>query len=523
MISRYLHHFQYLSIVLPLLITAFSSTAPPNTLTNHAPSWNILQGRILETSTGKRLRQGDDQNAIGRGPPNTNALLRLFDAKDDSEVRVTLFRDSSAWCPYCQKTWLLLEEKRIPYRVQKVPMNAYGDKPAWYTRKVDGGKLPAIELDGKLHVESLEIMMLLDYTFSNNGPRMIPPKGTKDADQFQILMDLEKELQRDWFSLVFYPVDGEDLAKARQNLFDTLHRVDDALSETKGPWFLGGDDPSIVDLQFVVSMERLVASALYWKGLAIRQMGFKSIDTWLEAFEARPNYIATKSDYYNHIFIMPSQNGPGYSIDEAKGVSNKIYGLDDAWKLPLKNTHEPLAPLQAVGGDESARHEAAYRLIFNSKNITYFACRGAGEPGRPAFHAELADPYAEPDESYIPAVDICLRHVALALIDGIDVAKTNALLDLVGNAGSNELRPNWYDYIDDDDDEKKVYYWNELTGEVTWTPPTKQLDTCLMYLRDRVGVPRDMGQAAAMQLRSHLNWAIDLLQSDDGKESSSEN
>jgi glutathione S-transferase len=29
------------------------------------------------------------------------------------------------------------------------------------------------------------------------------------------------------------------------------------------------------------------------------------------------------------------------------------------------------------------------------------------------------------------------------------------------------------------------------------------------YLRDRVGVPRDMRFPAARQLRAHLNWVID--------------
>ncbi len=33
----------------------------------------------------------------------------------------------------------------------------------------------------------------------------------------------------------------------------------------------------------------------------------------------------------------------------------------------------------------------------------------------------------------------------------------------------------------------------------------------LVYVRDRVGVPRDLPLPAARQLRAHLNWAIDSL------------
>lgn len=115
------------------------------------------------------------QRDVGTSSPHHKAKLRLF-GKSSSDVRVVFYRDASAWCPYCQRVWLYLEFKKIPYRVETVPLSFYGIKPAWYTQKVPSGLVPAIDLDGKTVEGSLEIMQLLENTF-NSVDHVSPPSS----------------------------------------------------------------------------------------------------------------------------------------------------------------------------------------------------------------------------------------------------------------------------------------------------------------------------------------------------------
>ena len=104
-----------------------------------------------------------------QGPAHSYATLRTFG--QPGEPRITLYRDHAAWCeysclinsklpacwgrwrcrralatappahppaagPYCHKIVLQLEEKRIPYRIEKINMRCYGDKPPEFMKKV---------------------------------------------------------------------------------------------------------------------------------------------------------------------------------------------------------------------------------------------------------------------------------------------------------------------------------------------------------------------------------------------------
>ena len=48
------------------------------------------------------------------------------------------------------------------------------------------------------------------------------------------LFQLEQELQSAWFSLVFYPVEGEALEKARDNFLNVIARIEERIVENNG-------------------------------------------------------------------------------------------------------------------------------------------------------------------------------------------------------------------------------------------------------------------------------------------------
>jgi glutathione S-transferase len=150
-----------------------------------------LSWRELETLTDYQI---DPVN----GPTNAQARLRLF-GLPQADVRVTLYRDNHAWCPYCQKVWLWLEEKQIPYRIEKVTMFCYGEKESWYKRIVPSGMLPALELDGRLITESDSILIALEQVFGPLGQGMESPTVLP-------LRQLERLLFRAWCSWLCYPM-----------------------------------------------------------------------------------------------------------------------------------------------------------------------------------------------------------------------------------------------------------------------------------------------------------------------------
>ena len=284
------------------------------------------------------------------GLTNAQSRLRLF-GRSESEVRVTLYRDNHAWCPYCQKIWLWLEEKQIPYRVEKVTMFCYGEKESWYKRKVPSGMLPAVELDGRIITESDDILIALEQVYAPLGLSMKHPIVLP-------LRQLERRLFREWCMwLCNPPRSARQEQESRDRFINMAAKVEAALGATPSPYFL--EDFGTVDVIFTPYVERMNASLYYYKGYSLREEHPRLAD-WFAAMESRPTYRGTQSDFHTHAHDLPPQMGGCWENGEPQMLINKAKVDNGSWHgLPDATFPEP----------ENSRTEALYRVIKHRTNI----------------------------------------------------------------------------------------------------------------------------------------------------------
>jgi len=447
---------------------------------------NLIQSSLeSKQTTEERKFRSNLQKGYGAASPLHK--IRLFDeSNNEDDVRVTLYRDSASWCPYCQKVWMTLEEKRIPYKIEKINMRCYGDKPASFLRMQPSGSIPVAIIDGVTYNQSNDIMYALEEKFPDSNP--LVPTAADVRMRAQSLLRLERQIFSSWM----YWLTSRDSpdGRLREGFISTLIEVENALTATSGGFFLG-EQVSIVDAMFAPFLERMCASLLYFKGFQIRvangeKTNFPAVNRWFDSMETLESYQLTKSDYYTHCWDLPPQLGGCVSEDGSKQFQDSINGMNGSWDLPLTPDNNGLEPDWSWAGDEAAaKREAVERITANFEAIVSFASRGAGKSGR-SYGAPLADPNAISNESIQPFVDAAMMVVCNKILSETDTE--NAACD----KAMAELVSVW-----------KKEGGNEIIDKVAMS---------LSYLRDRVGVPRDMRLPAARQLRAHLNWAIKTLQ-----------
>jgi len=240
------------------------------------------------------------------GLNNSYSSLRLFN-KSETEVIVTLYRDNHAWCPYCQKVWLWLELKKIPYRIKKVTMRCYGEKERWYLQKVPSGILPAIEIQNQVITESDDILFVLEQIYGPLGQSLNEQKVLEHRK-------LERRLFSSWCNWLCrnsFSQAQED--KKKENFKNIAKKLENELQKNSSRWLSpfsteNGERPGSADIIFIPYIERMNASLAYYKGYSLREE-HPFIDIWLKELEQIDEYRGTQGDFHTHAHDLPPQMG----------------------------------------------------------------------------------------------------------------------------------------------------------------------------------------------------------------------
>ena len=304
---------------------------------------NILSWENLE---GFNIEELDREN----GQTNSYSNLRLFN-HSEKEAELIFYRDRHAWCPYCQKIWLWLELKQIPYKIKKINMFCYGKKEDWYLKKVSSGKLPAIELKGEIVTESDLIISFLEKEYGVLGSPIFSNKLEK-------VRKIEREIFRAWCDWlcrenIIFLESSIKKNKLKQNLKKLEDLIENSSTGFLDPIKANDNNirPGTGDLIFIPYLERLNASLCYYKGFSLREE-FPKINDWLTKLENQSTYRGTQGDFHTHSHDLPPQMGGCFKeenpqqlyysnlIDSGKGLGNleinAIDGKDHYSKIALQ-------------------------------------------------------------------------------------------------------------------------------------------------------------------------------------------
>lgn len=451
----------------PLLASSFSSkvsrggatrlyVATTATSTTPAtPTWQELQERINPVIT-------DEDDAAASTPKDEPVL--------------TLYRDTNGWCPFCERVWLCIRAKQLPYRERTVSLQ---NKPDWYKELVPTTQVPAMLLhpttnkdDSSRKInsrtvvwESLDIMKALDEAFPDT-PRLV-----LDTPEYQAASAQTAQLGGLGFRYIYSSRNTSltvlEVDQFKQDFINGLDQLEDSFSSngSGGPFRLGSEF-SGADAELIPTLERWRYQLPISKGLDILE-GRPLLQKWFDAMDAFAPYSERVA-------------GDAYSWAAASSMFTRFFAGD----ADNPNNIQAIARADAVAAqlvqgfsdissaEVNARfsRQAAEKLISNHEAV--IADCTNQEP-KSQQHIDRSD-----DPS---AADIVLRHVCslLLLEDGthiLDAAQTGPMVEI-----------------------------SDSQDRLDASQAARAVAT-------RLSVPRDMGAPSAKILRAVLSIVADRLE-----------
>uniref|UniRef100_A0A1I8F9X2 Glutathione transferase n=1 Tax=Macrostomum lignano TaxID=282301 RepID=A0A1I8F9X2_9PLAT len=236
------------------------------------------RGKNVLMETAKHLESGEPEPQL---KPN---LLTLY---------------SMRFCPFAQRTRLVLQHKQLPHQI--VNLNLVR-KPDWFLAKSASGKVPALqEPDGSVLEDSLVTSRHLEETHRESA--LYPSNADKRAQMDGVIAQMARKL---------FGVSGDEKKAAFEQLVTELESMQSTLGDSK--FFAGSESVQMADLMIWPWFERLKPSCSL-AGFQVPEERLKSLMSWMGRMEQQRAVLETRNTDEAHVEFTRSlllANQPKY-------------------------------------------------------------------------------------------------------------------------------------------------------------------------------------------------------------------
>jgi len=185
-------------------------------------------------------------------------------------------------CPYAQRAWSARNIKGLS-QIQIVPIDLQ-DRPVWYKEKVyPPNKVPALEHNGKVTGESMDLLEYLDNNFE--GPKLFPTDPAEKEAANELLKHTDTFTKN-----VFVALTKPD-SEAAQEAGPALDYLENALGKfSDGPFLLG--QFSVADIAYGPFVERFQVAFPALKNYDITA-GRPKLLKWIQELHKIEGYAKT--------------------------------------------------------------------------------------------------------------------------------------------------------------------------------------------------------------------------------------
>ncbi|XP_069952610.1 pyrimidodiazepine synthase isoform X1 [Cherax quadricarinatus] len=245
----------------------------------------------LVTMTTKHLSSGSSC------PPLEDGVMRVYSMK---------------YCPYAQRTHLVLAAKNIKHEVVYVNLK---NKPEWLFEKNSLGKVPVLQINEHCLFESLITCDYLDEVYPE--PPLYPAQPLKKA-QDRMFIELWSQISAALLKLYFSKKDEQIMKKSCDDIKSGLDVFETELTK-RGTKFFGGDTPGMLDYMIWPWAERLpMVEMIARNNGVLTQDRFPKMLSWMDFMK---NDAAVKVSFIspeNHLKFINShlEGRPDYDMEE---------------------------------------------------------------------------------------------------------------------------------------------------------------------------------------------------------------